>query len=785
MSKITPGAQLAWDAAARETAGFKHEFIEPEHLLLGLLGLERAVLTLGDKLGMRQAERDGALSEHDEIRAIFAAAGAEPGSFEEALRRMFIPGTLERRAGPVSRSPACKAAFATAESRARPEALSARHLLLAALELSSPGVLAAEKAAGAARGALAKAAAMGLPAGSSDTVAVRAATPAAKHAAPKKNGPAESYGRDLTELARQGKLGPFIGRREELLRCVQTLARSSKNNPLLVGEAGVGKTAIVEALAIRAIEGKDKVLAGRRIIEISLGALVAGTKMRGSFEERLQKILEEARRDPMLLVFIDEIHVLLGAGSAEGAADAANLLKPALARGELRCIGATTISEFRRYIEKDPALERRFERVDIPEPSREETLAILRGLKPKWEKHHAVSIDDAALSAAVDLSVRFEPDRQLPDKAIDLVDLAGARAQVPDLSLYKPGAAAAPKENTTVDARSVALVLAARRRLPIELVLAGAEGLSAGRLTQLETALKARVRGQDEAVSRVAKRLALAHAGLSERRGPLGVFLFMGPSGVGKTELAKALASSLFGGEDAIIRLDMSEYMEKHSVAKLIGSPPGYVGSEEEGRLVGALRTRPYSVVLLDEVEKADPQVLDIFLQVFDDGRLTDSKGRTADARHAVFVMTSNLGYAGAANRIGFSDNAEPSAPQPATPDLTGKMRPEFVNRIDEIIVFRSLARADAGLILDGMLAETIRLLKSERGVDLAVEPAARDLIVAAGFSAEFGARSLRRALEAALSAPLADLLASGKAARGSSWRAAAEGGAIILSETA
>ncbi len=462
------------------------------------------------------------------------------------------------------------------------------------------------------------------------------------------------YGDDLTRKAREGRIHQVIGRRDETLLIIQTLARRSKNNPVLVGEPGVGKTAIVENLAIRAVQGKDPVLAGQRIVELNMGMLVSGTKYRGEFEERLTKILEELSSVPNIILFIDEIHTVVGAGSAGGSSDAANILKPALARGNLKCIGATTIAEYRRYIEKDAALERRFEKIIINEPSRDEALEILKGIKSEYEKHHNIRISNKALEAAVDLSIRFDSDHRLPDKAIDLLATAASKTELPMLSMG-PDAARQPKiqgqDGSEVTENTIAQVLSEKINVPFEVIFGKTQTGESSQLLELEAKIKKELIGQDKAVEQVCQRLQMAYAGLGRRRGPLAVFIFLGPSGVGKTELARLLAAYLLGSESDMIRIDMSEYMEEHSVAKLIGSPPGYVGHEEEGQLTGKLRTKPHAVVLFDEVEKAHSRVFDLFLQLFDEGRLTDSKGRTVDAANAIFIMTSNIS---ADKRAGF-----------------------------------------------------------------------------------------------------------------------------------
>ena len=596
----------------------------------------------------------------------------------------------------------------------------------------------------------------------------------------------DRYGRDLTQEARQDKLGPFIGRRQELLQVIQTLARRSKNNPVLVGEAGVGKTAIVEALAVRVVQGEDaQVLAGKRIIELNMGALTGGTKYRGEFEERLTRILDEACANPDVILFIDEIHTVVGAGRAEGSMDAANLMKPALARGDLRCIGATTIAEYRRFIESDSALERRFEKIIVNEPSPQEALEILKGLRQKWEEHHQVRITDQALQAAVEFSIRFDGDHQLPDKAIDLVDKAGARTRVPILSMRSDGKkdvavdAAKPIETgAEVNGMTIAQVLAEKIGVPLEVITGHLEGMNQSRLLELEAFLKKKVIGQDEAIERVCQRLLMAHAGLVRRQGPLAVFLFLGPTGIGKTEVARSLAEFLFGNASEMIRLDMSEYMEEHSVAKLIGSPPGYVGHEAEGQLTGRLRTKPYSVVLLDEIEKAHPRVFDMFLQVFDEGRLTDAKGRTADARNAIFVMTSNIS-ADKHMPLGFL--ASEQTGDAALQEVGKFFRAEFINRIDEQIVFRSLDEGDVRIILKPMLEDINQNLQKQVQVTLQVKEEAEKFLAHAGYSPQYGVRELRRTVERLIQAPLSQLILSGEIKKYKNWQVICSGEVLSI----
>jgi ATP-dependent Clp protease ATP-binding subunit ClpC len=604
MGQLSPGAILAWRLAAGEAAIAGHEYIEKEHLLIGICSLDK---WLQDGVGIQPQAHEIVLTERDAVEEVLRTYQLDPTRLRRNVREGLGQGHYQHTEEVLHRSEGCKAVFRRAEELVGPGGLTACLHLLTAF-MADPGSITAsildaaggrpadvaDRALAAARGG-AKGHGAPAPAPEAGHEAAAGATPAL-----------DRYGRDLTQAAAAGTLGPFVGRRQELLQVIQTLARRNKNNPVLVGEAGVGKTAIVEALAMRVAEGKDpQVLAGKRIVELNLGALVAGTKYRGEFEERLNIILAEVRAHPEIILFVDELHTIVGAGRAEGSMDAANMLKPALSRGDLHCIGATTIAEYRRYVESDPAPERRFEKVIVEEPDPEEALEMLRGIRPRWEEHHGVTITEEALQAAVNLSIRFDGDHQLPDKAIDLVDKAAARTRVPVLSMPKPAggepaspaAAGAAQGQLVVTGLTVAEVLADKISVPVHVVTGYLDCMGAFRLSELEAHLKRRLVGQDEAVEAVCRRLLLAHSGLARRRGPLAVFLFLGPTGVGKTETARLLAEFLFGSEADMIRLDMSEYMEEHSVAKLIGSPPGYVGHEEEGQLTGKLRTKPYSAL--------------------------------------------------------------------------------------------------------------------------------------------------------------------------------------------
>ena len=643
----------------------------------------------------------------------------------------------------------------------------------------------------------------------------------------------EQYGRDLTQLARSGRLDPVIGREEEIQRVIQILCRRTKNNPCLIGEPGVGKTAVVEGLAQRiAADEVPDALRGKRLLTLDLTGMVAGTKYRGDFEERVKNAVAEVGKSGDVLLFIDELHNLIGAGAAEGAVDAANILKPVLARGELQLIGATTIGEYRRHIEKDAALERRFQPVTVGEPSGEQTVAILQGLRDKYEAHHKVKIGDEALAAAVSLGIRYIPERFLPDKAIDLLDEAASRVR---LRTYE-----APAEVRQLEGEAVRLSaekraaiheqdfeLAARLRdeekaLAVHLeqrrehwqqqeqlaghtgevtaadvadVVAGWTGIPAQqvneeegqRLQQLEGILHRRLVGQEEAVSAVARAVRRSRVGLQDPNRPSGSFIFLGPTGVGKTELCKALAQALFGDEKAMIRLDMSEYMEKHTVSRLIGSPPGYVGHEEGGQLTEAVRRRPYSVLLFDEIEKAHPDIFNLLLQLLEDGQLTDAQGRRVDFRNTLVIMTSKVGARRVAGegRVGFTPvgDAEKTAEAQRTEamgQLKKLFRPELLNRVDEVIVFRPLTREQVELIANKLL-EGLAGRVEKLGYSLFVGDGVATQLAAAGFDPVYGARPLRRALQTLVEDPLAERLLSGEYERGDTIRVLVEGGGISV----
>ena len=608
------------------------------------------------------------------------------------------------------------------------------------------------------------------------------------------------FGEDLTQKAKNGKLDPVIGREKEIQRMIQILSRRTKNNPCLIGESGVGKTAIVEGLAEKiAIGDVPEILRDKRVVSMDISGMVAGAKYRGDFEERIKKALAEVKKSGNIILFIDEIHTIVGAGSAEGAIDAANILKPMLARGEFQLIGTTTIEEYRKYIEKDTALERRFSPINVPEPSKEDTIEILKGLRDKYEAHHNVKITDEAINSAVELSVRYINDRFLPDKAMDLIDEAASKARLreyiqPELikkiqeeieiiknekeeailnQKFEKAAELRDKEENlqkkfekeelkwknkstkmiiTINEENVAEVISSSTGIPTDKI----NKTENEKLKNLEKTLHERVIGQNEAVEAVAKAIRRGRVGLKDPNRPIGSFLFLGPTGVGKTELSKAVSECLFGGEKDLIRIDMSEYMEPHSVSKLIGSPPGYVGFEEGGQLTEKIRRKPYAVILLDEVEKAHPDVMNILLQILDDGRLTDSNGRTVDFKNTVVIMTSNIGARMITDKknLGFRNSSEEDSAKEyentkkdVMAELKKEFRPEFINRIDEVIVFHKLNDEEIKQIIELMLKQVENRLKEQK-IIVKIDESVKELIAKQGFNKSFGARPLRRTIQ-------------------------------------
>ncbi|RBQ15286.1 ATP-dependent Clp protease ATP-binding subunit [Spongiactinospora rosea] len=721
----------------------------------------------------------------DSTRGPLERAGADPDALAGTIQRQVQ--RREPRQGPMPLAPAAKRALLAARDIARASGASyigAQHLLLALS--ANPDSMA---------GRLLRDARVTPQSLGAETADRGEAPPAPR---PSSTPTLDQYGRDLCEAAREGGIDPVIGRDEEIAQTVEVLSRRTKNNPVLLGEPGVGKTAIVEGLAQRIVDGEvPKTLAGKRVMQVDMAGMVAGTKFRGEFEERMKSVVDEIRDNAdELIVFIDELHTVVGAGGAEGAIDASNMLKPALARGELHVIGATTLDEYRRHIEKDAALERRFQPIFVPEPTVEDTIAILRGLRDRYEAHHQVRFTDECLVAAAELSDRYLTGRFLPDKAIDLMDQAGARValrtkttpggtreleeRVEQLLREKDQAVSGEDYERARELRDEIADL--RRRIDdsqgehqgvpevtaeeIAAVVSRATGIPVARLTQeekdrllaLEERLHQRVVGQDEAVEAVAEAVRRSRAGLGDPNRPIGSFLFLGPTGVGKTELARALAEALFGDQDRMIRFDMSEFQERHTVSRLVGAPPGYVGYEEAGQLTETVRRRPYSVVLLDEIEKAHADVFNLLLQVMEDGRLTDAQGRTTDFKNTVLIMTSNLGA-----------DVIMSHPGEAAGELRGHLsrllrhafRPEFLNRIDEIIIFRSLDDIQLRQIT-GLLMEESRRRLHAQDIGMEIDPVAIDWLARQGYQPEFGARPLRRIIQRKVDNTLSRMLLDG-----------------------
>lgn len=735
-----------------------------------------------------------AATQVEPTRRLLARAGVDPDALGERIARV-LPRESQEPSSEPGLTPAAKRTLALAHARSQAAEVSyigPEHIL---------GALLGDAGSGASRFLRAQDMDVSELRDMADRAAGGQGSPGSGAKEPATT--LDEFGRDLTEEARAGRLDPVVGRAEEIEQTIEILSRRSKNNPVLIGEPGVGKTAIVEGLAQRIVAGEvPDTLKDKRVVSLDLSGMVAGAQYRGQFEERLKKVIEDVQQaEGEIILFIDELHTVVGAGATgEGSMDAGNMLKPALARGELHVVGATTIDEYRKHVEKDAALERRFQPVLIPEPTVEETVQILEGLRDAYEAHHQVRFVDGALTAAAELSDRYITDRYLPDKAIDLMDQAGARVRLRSanrstevvsredrlakLRREKDQAVAAEeferakelKEQiaevegelagieerregvVSVTAADIADIVSRRTGIPVAQLTAGEKE----RLLKLEEEMHARIVGQDEAVTAVSEAVRRNRAGMGDPDRPVGSFLFLGPTGVGKTELAKTLAELLFGDEDRMIRFDMSEFQEKHTVARLVGAPPGYVGYEEAGQLTEKMRRRPYSVVLFDEVEKAHPDVFNTLLQILDDGRLTDGQGRTVDFRHCVVIMTSNIG----AHRILAHEGDAAELKDELMEELRGRFLPEFLNRIDDIIVFHSLTEDDLSEIVEHLLDRSRRRVHAQ-GLTLEVTEAAKKLLLAHGHQPEFGARPLRRTIQTELDNRVASLLLGGEAEPG------------------
>lgn len=795
MNNFTPRAQQVLALARKEADRFHHNYVGTEHLLLGLINLGQGVaVNVLQKMGLDlqtvrtavekqvgtgpESKPSGNIPYTPRVKKVLALAGKEAKALNHSYvgTEHILLGLLREGEGVAAR--VLKSLDVDIER--------CRNEILAELDPNFSGEP-EEATAGAKSG----------PEDKKDSK-----TPALK-----------AFGRDLTELAKQGELDPVVGRAEEIRRVVQILCRRTKNNPVLIGEAGVGKTAIVEGLAQEIASGiVPEILADKRVITLDLALMVAGTKYRGQFEERIKAVMDEIRRAKNIIIFIDELHTIVGAGAAEGAMDASNIFKPSLSRGELQCIGATTLGEYRKYIEKDSALDRRFQSVKVEAPSVEDTILILKGIRGKYEEHHKVTFTDEALESAAKLSERYITSRFLPDKAIDILDEAGARARIESLkqppeieamsaeiekvcakkedaiakqhfegaAKYRDEEKQLRKQQTefieawkksreeqqiTVDGDSMLQVVAAWTGIPLSRI----EEAESQKLLRLEAELQSEVVGQDMATEVISKALRRSRADLKDPKRPIGSFMFLGPTGVGKTLLAKVLADEMFGDKDAIIQIDMSEYMEKFAVSRLVGSPPGYVGYEEGGQLTEAVRRKPYSVVLFDEIEKAHPDVVQLLLQVLEEGRLTDSLGRKIDFRNTILIMTSNVGadilQRNTSMGFGIESNAEDEYEKTREKILDETKRvfkPEFLNRLNDLVIFKSLARKDMMQIVDLELRNVAARLK-ERELSFEFSTESKEFLIEKGYDEKYGARPLRRAVEQFLEDALAEAILSGE----------------------
>ncbi len=805
-NRFTENAQFALNAAAESAKKLGHTYIGSEHILLGLLYKSNSIAaTLLNSRGITYEKT--------------AEAIAESVGVGEALEGV-VPSSTPRASRIIEMSKA--QAHLTGQTF-----IGTEHILMALLKESDCVAVRLLKNEGVNISDLYDDALATIESGSVPYSGKKSDEKRSDGANSYKDTPTlNQYGTDLTQNARDGKIDPVIGRDDEMQRVIQILSRRTKNNPCLIGEPGVGKTAVVEGLAQKIADGDvPEILSGKRVVMLDLSGMIAGAKYRGEFEERIKNVLDEVKKAKDVILFIDELHTLIGAGSAEGAIDAANILKPALARGDIQVVGATTIDEYRKYIEKDAALERRFQSVTVNEPTKEEAILILKGLRSKYEAHHKIKITDEAIDAAVNLSSRYISDRFLPDKAIDLIDEAASKKRIAEMTVNpelheleekikktradKEEAVRAQefekaaelrntekalteeheqKKNTWKNSKNganmpsiseddIAEIITQWTKIPIKKL----EKEESEKILNLAEILKKRVIGQDEAVEVVSRAIRRGRIGLKDPKRPQGSFIFCGPTGVGKTELSKALAEAIFGTENAIIRIDMSEYMEKHSVSKLIGSPPGYVGYEEAGQLTEKIRRHPYSVVLFDEIEKAHPDVFNILLQILEDGRLTDSHGRVVDFKNTVIIMTSNLGSGALVEpkHLGFGENSEQDEQKKAHDTvmsaLKNAFRPEFLNRIDEIVVFRKLDTEDIKKIANLMLDEIKKRIEA-MNIDISFDENVIEYLAKQGFDPVYGARPLRRAMQRKIEDSLSTEILEGKIKEGDKIKASLDG---------
>ncbi|NGO39837.1 ATP-dependent Clp protease ATP-binding subunit [Limisphaera ngatamarikiensis] len=818
MSNFTPRAQQVLALARKEADRFNHNFVGTEHLLLGLL-----------KLGQGVAVN------------VLQRMGLDLETVRMEVEKLVGTGPDQKMMGNIPFTPRVKKVLALAQKEAKAlnhSYVGTEHILLGLLR-EGDGVAAKVLKSfdidlEQTRQEILRELDPNFASQQDESGGEPMEKPAPGRKAEVKTPALKAFGRDLTEIARRGELDPVIGRRNEIERVIQILCRRTKNNPVLLGEAGVGKTAIVEGLAQEIAAGNvPEILRDKRLITLDLALMVAGTKYRGQFEERIKAVMDEIRRSRNVILFIDELHTIVGAGSAEGTMDASNIIKPALSRGELQCIGATTLNEYRKYIEKDAALERRFQAVRVEEPTPEETILILKGLRPKYEEHHKVEYTDKALEAAVRYSVRYITDRYLPDKAIDLMDEAGSRARIstmirpPEIKAleakieeikaakeqaiknqdFEGAAAMRDKEKQAkekleallrewrmtreekrvrVDEEDILEVVSKWTGIPLQRMAQG----EMQRLLATEAEMEKVIVGQHEAVTAICKALRRSRADLKDPRRPIGSFLLLGPTGVGKTLLAKTLAEQLFGDSKSLIQLDMSEYMEKFNVSRLIGSPPGYVGYEEGGQLTEQVRRKPYSVVLFDEIEKAHPDVWNMLLQILEEGKLTDNVGRVVNFRNTIILMTSNVGSEVIRRQgtIGFGPTSEEMTYERIRERILEEakrvFRPEFLNRLDDVIVFRPLNKQDLIAILDLEIAKVLNRLQ-QRNIRLELDTAAKEFLVQKGYDPQYGARPMRRAVERYLEDPLAEEILRGTIHEGEPVQVTVEGDRLVFKQNA
>ena len=739
MVRLSKCVYLAWELGSAEAARLKQEFFTEDELLIGICSLEKMVFLIKEnKINFDEEYAENINIENEEIQEFFNKFNMNTSSIRRGIRKLKGKGNNSSE-GQMSRSDSCKAIFNDAESIAESinsDEVRCIHFLKAIFNKPSDIIKTFFEDNNVEFEEL------------KTNLDIKQESKRLKLSS---NSILVKYGTNLTELAKEGKLTPVIGRDDELLQVVRTLNKRKKNNPLIIGEPGVGKTALVNGLAIKIIDGSMKdFLKDKQIIEINMASLVSGTKYRGDFEEKITKLVKESKDNPEVILFVDEIHTMLGAGSSSGSLDASNIIKPALAKGDLVMIGATTLQEYRKYFETDPAFERRFQPVILDEPTPEDTISILKGLKENYEEYHKVKISDEAIEAAVNLSVRYIPDRNLPDKALDVIDEACSRKLIPKLDITN-----SLNIESVVSEEDVRTVVSEWTGIPIS-----DESSQLEKAQKIESFLKSKIIGQDQAIEKVSRRIKNSYAGINNPEKPIAVFLFLGPTGVGKTFFSKTLAKFLFGSEKSLIRVDMSEYKEEHSISKLIGAPPGYKGNDEGGFLTNAIKNNPYSIVLLDEIEKAHPKIFDVFLQAFDEGRLTDGKGNTVNAKNCIFIMTSNIQLETNQDyNVAFGGTQEDMNTLNVLDNLAQVMRPELVNRIDDVIIFNSLTKSDHESLVKLYVDDLSQRILDEKNIVISVKKSVYKFLASKGYNANFGARYLKRTVEKLVEYPISDMI--------------------------